>query len=420
MRYLFHQWTASYAGLSRDTWLLAAVNLINRFGGMVIAFITLYLTQELGFSIADMGLLMGFCFGGGALAGAWVGGRLVDRFGYYHIQVGSLFINGLILISLLWIRSYHAMGMAIFALSFVSEAFRPANQLAMAVYSTPETRTRSISLMRMAFNLGWTIAPALGGLLKELFGWEILFWIDGLTCIAAAFMLWKWLGPATKTDTATPPEQTAIATPSVQNHSPWADPHYMLFVGLTFLAGVIFMQILWNIPVFMKEVYHWSEGQIGLMAGLNGAIVFLVEMPLIYRIEHRRSKLWFVRLGLLLYAISYLSLNVSWLAGIGAGLVYMTVISFGEIFVMPFSSNFVFGRSEGSPNRGEYMALYTMSYSVANIASPLVGTQIIDKMGYNALWWIIVAMSVVAWLGFWQLEKAINRSSPLAVSPHVS
>lgn len=420
MRYLFHQWTASYAGLSRDIWLLALVNLINRFGGMVIAFITLYLTQELGFSIPDMGILMGVCFGGGALAGAWVGGRLVDKYGYYHIQVGSLLVNGLILISLLWIRSYMAMGMAIFALSFVAEAFRPANQVAMATYSTPENRTRSISLMRMAFNLGWTFAPAMGGLLKEAFGWEILFWVDGLTCIAAAIMLAKWLGPVARSEKEAKASQPQTVSIAAANHSPWTDPHYLLFIGLTFLAGLIFMQILWNIPVFMKEVYHWSEGTIGLMAALNGAIVFMVEMPLIYRIEHRKSKLWFVRLGILLYAVSYLSLNVSWLAGFGAALIYMTMISIGEIFVMPFSSNFVIGRSEGSPNRGEYMALYTMSYSIANIASPLFGTQVIDKLGYNALWWIIVGLSILAWIGFWQLEKTINRSNPLEVSPQAS
>ena len=70
----------SFSGLSRDIWLLAAVMLINRAGTMVIPFMTVYLTQSLGFTLPQAGLVM-TCFGAGSVLGAYLGGQFTDRFG---------------------------------------------------------------------------------------------------------------------------------------------------------------------------------------------------------------------------------------------------------------------------------------------------------------------------------------------------
>jgi len=108
---------------------------------------------------------------------------------------------------------------------------------------------------------------------------------------------------------------------------------------------------------------------------------------------------------LILYALSFSFCLLP--AGIAAALLFIVLISFGEMFVMPFSSNFVFGRSEGS-KQGQYMALYTMSYSVANIIAPLLGTQIIAAWGYHALWFMVVGLALMTGIGFWLLDKQMK------------
>ncbi|MCC7464752.1 MAG: hypothetical protein IT261_00695, partial [Saprospiraceae bacterium] len=95
-------------------------------------------------------------------------------------------------------------------------------------------------------------------------------------------------------------------------------------------------------------------------------------------------------------------------AGIAAALIFTILISFGEMFVMPFSSNFVFGRSEGT-KQGQYMALYTMSYSVANILAPFLGTQVIAHWGFNTLWIMVATLAMVSFTGFWLLQKREGR-----------
>ncbi|GAB4491845.1 MAG: MFS transporter [Saprospiraceae bacterium] len=399
----FRHWRDSYVGIPRTIWFLALINLVNRLGSMVIVFITIYLTKELHFGIREAGYVMGF-FGAGALTGAFVGGKLTDRFGYYPVQFWSLIANGVMLILLLPIRDFWLMCAAVYLMSLTGDVFRPANSVAIARNSAPENRTRSISLMRMAFNMGWTIAPAVGGLLVATLGWTWLFWIDGITCIAAALTL-RWLMPPKPEEKIVETPENKVAIPVVV--SPYRDRPFLWFALLTMLNAVVFMQFLWTVPVFWKDGFQWTEAQIGLMSALNGLMVFLIEMPLVHRLEGRRPQLSYARMGLLMYIVAYLSFELP-LGASAVALMFIIFISFGEMFVMPFSSNYVYGRSAGN-QQGQYMALYTMAYSIANIAAPLFGTQVIAAWGYSTLWYLLAVLALITWAGFWMLDKKTSK-----------
>lgn len=401
----YRHWLDSFSGIPKAIWLLALINLVNRLGSMVIVFITIYLTKELHFSIREAGYVMGF-FGAGALAGAFLGGKLTDRFGYYPVQFWSLIASGLVLIALIPIRDFWVMCGAVFMMSLTGDVFRPANSVAIARNSSPENRTRSISLMRMAFNMGWTIAPAIGGVLVAAFGWFWLFWVDGLTCIAAALVL-RWLMPPKPAEAknATTADKEHDSTPA--SLSPYRDRPYLWFVLLTMMNAIVFMQLLWTVPVFWKDSFQWNESNIGLMMALNGLMVFLIEMPLVYRLEGRRPQLDYVRMGLLMYMAAYLSFVLPF-GAVLAAVLFTVAISMGEMFVMPFSSNYVYGRSAGT-HQGQYMGLYTMAYSVSNILAPLFGTQVIAAWGYYTLWWLLALIAGITWVGFWLLEKRNSR-----------
>lgn len=395
----YTHWRDSYSGIPRNIWFLSLITLVNRCGAMVIAFIMLYLKGPLHFSLEDAGFVMA-CFGAGALAGGYLGGRLTDRWGYYWVQIWSLALNGLALLVMMLVRDFWWMCGMVFTMSLISEAFRPANSVAINVHCTPETRTRSVSLYRMAANIGWAVAPVMGGLLVAA-GWHWLFWVDGLTCIAAALMVYRLLPPSEEPKIATAAVSEEATAPA--EGSPYRDGPFLWFIFLTMLNAIVFMQFLWTVPVFFKDGYGWSEQQIGFMAALNGIIVFMVEMPLIYRIERHRPPLYFVRIGLILYAVAYLAFQVP-PGGLWSALMYTVAISLGEIFVMPFSSNHVYS-SMAASTQGQYLALYTMAYSVANIIAPLLGTQVVAAWGYSALWYGLAAVAGLAWLGIWDLQR---------------
>jgi predicted MFS family arabinose efflux permease len=164
----------AYSGLSKNSWYLSVVMLINRSGTMVVPFLSIYCIQQLHFSIVQAGTIMAL-FGVGALAGAFLGGKLVDKIGFYDMQVGALITGGLLFLLLGFLENYTVLAIGSFVLSLCNESFRPANSAAIAHYSNDSNKTRSYSLNRLAINLGWAVGGGLGGFLASI-NYHLLFW----------------------------------------------------------------------------------------------------------------------------------------------------------------------------------------------------------------------------------------------------
>ncbi len=167
IRSSFSLYRNAYSGLSKPVWWLSFVMFVNRSGTMVIPFLTVYLTQNLHYSIAEAGFVMAM-FGIGAILGGFLGGRLSDKIGFYPVQLWSLLLNGIMFIVLGYLYELWQIAVCIFILSTVGESFRPANASAIAFYSDVNNRTRSYSLSRLAINLGFSIGPAVGGFLSAI------------------------------------------------------------------------------------------------------------------------------------------------------------------------------------------------------------------------------------------------------------
>ncbi|MFI5131552.1 MAG: MFS transporter [Chitinophagales bacterium] len=386
----------AYSGLSKSTWLLSLVMLINRSGTMVIPFMTLYLTSpKMGYSVGEAGIVFGL-FGAGAFSGAFFGGKLTDKIGFYPVQLMTLVGGGVLFIILGQMKSYGLICLFTFVLSFVNEAFRPANSTAIAFYSKEENRTRSYALNRLAINIGWAVGSGLGGLLAKK-SYELLFWVDGFTNLAAALLMWSFLKPVAYR----PEKKPASDKPPLV--SAYKDKTYLLFIVITMLFASCFFQIFTNLPVFFKKELHFSEPFIGLLMAINGIVIALIEMVLIYKLEGKRKNTVYITFGVALVGLSFLMLNIP---GMGAQLSFVMIIciTFGEIFSMPFMNTYWISRTQTS-NRGQYAALYTMAWSAAQCLGPLLGAQAADKYNFTLLWWIVGGLSLFASFSFWRLHK---------------
>lgn len=389
----------AFTGIPRTIWALSVVSLINRSGAMVICFLTLYLTQNLHFSIQEAGYAMS-CYGIGAIIGAFLGGKWTDRFGYKNVMIGTLLGSGIFLLIAMFVKTFYIMCLTLLLFNVIAEAFRPAASISIRSNSDELIRTRSFSLFRVFINLAVTIALAVGGFLIGL-GWKWIFICDAFTCFAAAFILIQ-LNLNVEINQVTKTQKTGFQL--INQESALRDTHYVWFTVLTLLGAMVFMQIVWTVPAFFKEMYGWTEAKIGLVSALNGFVVMLVELPLIYQIEGKKSTGWFIRLGILLYAISYLCLLLPINFMVTAAVLYMIFISFGEIFVMPFSSTWVTKRAPEN-RQGQYMALYTMAYSISNVIAPWMGTQLIAHWGYNTLWIVTASISLFTFIGFYKIMR---------------
>lgn len=396
----------AYSGLSRSTWLLSLVMLINRSGTMVVPFMTLYLTSpKIGYSVGQAGIVFGL-FGAGAFSGAFLGGKLTDKIGFYPVQLITLIGGGILFMVLGQMKTYPLICSFTFLLSFVNEAFRPANSTAIAFYSKEENRTRSYSLNRLAINLGWAVGSGLGGILAHI-NYELLFWVDGSTNIAAALMMWFFLKPVNykpSQQTQTSNTITPRLNGSVGQESAYKDRIYLLFVLITMFFACCFFQLFTNLPVYFKKELHFSEPFIGLLMATNGLMIALVEMVLIYKLEGKRKNTAYITVGVFIVGLSFLMLNIP---GMGPLLAFAMIgtVTFGEILSMPFMNSYWISRTQQA-NRGQYAALYTMAWSAAQTIGPMGGAQLAQHYGFYLLWWLVGGLSIFVSLAFWKLHKA--------------
>jgi predicted MFS family arabinose efflux permease len=119
------------------------------------------------------------------MLGSWLGGKLSDKIGFYKIMVFSLFTSGVLFFGLQFITSFWGLCVAMFIIMSIADMFRPAMFVSLGVYAKPENRTRALTLVRLAVNLGFAAGPALGGLIIMGIGYKGLFWVDGATCIVS-------------------------------------------------------------------------------------------------------------------------------------------------------------------------------------------------------------------------------------------
>ena len=393
---VFTPYLASYQGLSRKVWLLALLMLINRSGAMVIPFLSVYLTQKLAFTLQQTGWVMGF-FGLGSLAGVYIGGILTDRFGYYRVQLGSLMLSGMMFFILQTIQSFLLFNVLIFFTSVLTDAFRPANLTAVAEYSKPEDQTRSISLIRLAINAGWAVGPALGGVIALRLGYQWLFWLDGITWMLAGILLWVLFKPGTPRKATITEEETQIVSTGI-----WKDHRFLVFLGLNTLTMIVFFQLLTSIPVYFKANLGLDEDRIGLIMAINGLVIALIEMPIVHILEKRVSSLRVITIGTLFIALSVLVFNFgSWT---GLAVMCILLLTFGEIFHMPFANAYTMGRANRA-NMGKYMSYYGMSFSLAFILAPVLGMQVAEHFGYLVLWNALAIVGFIATLSYYWLYR---------------
>ncbi|MXV51230.1 MFS transporter [Pedobacter sp. HMF7647] len=387
----------AYTGLSKNSWYLSIVMLINRSGTMVIPFMTIYCTQQLHYTITQAGTIMAL-FGLGSIAGAFIGGKITDKLGFYQLQVGALMSGGIMFIVIGLLTHFIALCIGTFVLSICNESFRPANSTAIAHYSTPENQTRSYALNRLAINLGWSFGGALGGFLAS-FNYHLLFWVDGCTNIFAAFLL-LWLLPYKSIVAEKKSKNTQDGT------SPYRDRIYLAFIGLVILFASCFFQLFTMEPVFFKTQWGFNERLIGMLMALNGIIIAFFEMIIIHKIDGKKHPLFYIVMGTLISGGAYILLNLLPVLPV-SGVIVVTMITIGEILCLPFMNSFWISRSNAQ-NRGAYAALYTMAWSTAQILAPTLGSQVIYLKGFGLLWTIMAVVCLLSGGGFYMLYKTVK------------
>lgn len=384
--------------------MLSIVMLINRSGSMVLPFLGVYMTDHLKFSLENTGIVLSF-YGIGSVLGSWLGGFLTDKFGEYYIQSWSLFLSAPIFLIIPFFPSVEMMAVLIFLQSTISDTFRPANSVAITKYARPENLTKAFSLNRMAINLGFSIGPALGGILSGI-SYNFLFIVNGIGAVTAGIIYViffrrrnKIFREKKKLEPTKPIEKTVTK-------SPYKDYPFLLYSFLCAVFAVCFFQFFNTIPLFYKDVAKLDQSTIGFILGYSGFIIVLLEMPLVSLAERVLKIPQILSIGIIMSGVSYLLLLFG--SNIPLLLLSMSILSIAEIWVLPFMSTVTALRAERG-NKGAYMGLNGIAFSFSFIFTPFLGTYVLSHFGFDSLWiGSFAILMVTAFLIFWITKKMIK------------
>ena len=378
----------NFKGFRREVWILAIITFINRAGTMVLPFLSKYLKENLHFTYGEVGWIM-VSFGLGSMLGSWLGGKLTDKIGFYKIMLFSLFTSGIMFFGLQYITSFWGLCIGMFSIMTVADMFRPAMFVSLSVYAKPKNRVRALSLVRLAVNLGFAAGPTLGGLIILGMGYQGLFWVDGSTCILAILIFALSVKEKKRIPLAADEIQIKINRKSI-----FKDKPFWLLLLTIFIIAMVFFQLFTTLPLYHHEKFGLTEVQTGLLLSLNGLLVFLLEMPIVSIIERKKiNKIKIILYGALCVALGYyILLFDSWIFIL---VISIVLLSLGEIFAFPFSNAVALNRAPKG-QEGQYMGLFTMSFSLSHIVCSKTGLDIIAHFGYETNWIVMGSLGMLA------------------------
>jgi MFS family permease len=368
-------------------WLLFATNLINRAGMMVLPFLVLYLTRELGFSLARAGSMLAV-YGASAIVFGPIGGRLSDRIGALPVMRVSLIASGLVLLFFPLAKSFASVAAMTVLWAGCAEMFRPASLAAITHVVAPDQRRQAFALNRLAINLGMSIGPALGGFLATV-SFHAMFAVDAVTTLAAGTLLavtpWRAFSGVNSEAANRRGERVGPATIL-------HDGRFLIFLAGVVSVGIVFFQHESALPLYLVQYLHLSPAFYGMLFTINTLLIVGLEVPIVTATAHwpnRRSLI----IGCFLFAIGFGSLG---LIASPAGVIATVVVwTFGEMLLFPAMSAHL---AEIAPEnrRGAYMGAYSMSLSISLTVGPWMGTQLLALLGPVRVWAVMFALGALA------------------------
>ncbi|MFD9124975.1 MDR family MFS transporter [Kitasatospora sp. NPDC059571] len=400
-------------GLPPQFWWLWTSTLVNRLGGFVVTFLALYLTTDRGFSPAYAGLVASV-FGLGSAIAALGGGVLADRLGRRPTLLAAQLGTALSTAALGFCHGQVAIAVVAFLTGLASNASRPAVSAMIADLVPAEDRVRAYSLNYWAINIGFGVSAAAAGLIAT-HGYLALFLLDALSTLLCAVVVFVRI-PETRPDRAAATASggaAAPAEPGVGLGTVFRDGRFMALVAVNLLLALVAQQGSTTLAVDMGRS-GISAARYGLVIGLNGLLIVLLQLPLTKLMESRSRTVLLVVSSLL----TGWGFGLTALAGGSAGFYALTVAvwTVGEIMAAPTMMGLV---AELSPARarGRYQGVYSLSWSLASFLGPAAGGYLLEHAGGRAVWGACAVCGTVAAAAFLLIGRRPAAAAPVGARP---
>ncbi|WP_149181351.1 MFS transporter [Streptomyces sp. TRM49041] len=380
------------SGLPGGFWWLWLSTLVNRTGAFVLTFLSLFLTQELGFSGWYAGLVIAL-HGLGGIAGSPLGGMLSDRWGRRPTMVTGHLAAAACAAALAVVTSPWAVAAVVLLMGVAMQSVRPAIGATIADQVPEHDRRRAYALNYWALNLGFAIAATGGGAALFL-GYRTLFLAEAVATALCALVVFLRL-PETRPEVRPREDGKGSDGQRVTMLDVLRDGPFRTLVLLSLLVCTVFSTPWVGLPLTMTSK-GLDPDAYGVVIAVNGVVIVAFQL-LVNRITEKRSTVALLVVSSLLFA-----------AGTGATALAGTPLMFaltvvvwtvGEMVYIPVSAAAT-ARLAPEHARGRYQGVMGMSWSLGGFIAPVMAGWIVTGPGPDVLWLGCAVVGTVAAVGY--------------------
>jgi MFS family permease len=391
--------------------LLAGV-FVSRLAGFLQIFLVLFLTNR-GFSSGEAALALTL-YGAGSVLGTTVGGYLSDRLSARTATLISMGGSAVLIISIIYIKTYALLLVAVFLVSSVGLFFRPAAQTMLTELTPSGSLVMVTALYRLCLNLGTSAAPLIGVALVSV-SYNLLFWAEGLAALVYGLIAMNFLpkkdkqaGPAIDpAGSADPAGPAAAAKPSSGYLALAADWRYMFYLASVLFITLAYVQYTATLPlaiVHAKLSLWWYSA----VVTMNAVVVASCEV-----LVTKYVQTWPLRLTALLgFGLTAIGYGLYGIAIVPVVLIFGTLLwTMSEMVGAPTTFAYP-GLVAPAELRGRYFGAMQSTFGLAAALGPVIGVTLWNHLGQGV--WLCacgsgVAATICAWVG-WRLPGGTGKA----------
>jgi MFS family permease len=400
-----------YKGLPRSIYILFFAQTVNSLGMFVYPFLTMFLTQRLGFPEGKAGLFIALS-GLAMVPGSLIGGKLVDKIGRKKIYVIAQLAAAAWFIPCAFLGDSVVVAYFIIAGDFFNGLVRPTHSAMATDLTRPENRQAAFSFLYLGHNLGFSIGPVVAGF---LFNHHIrfLFIGDSATTILSVLLVLIFV-PETM------PAKEEIENRFEDDSGEQAEkggllkalltrPFLLIFILLMTLLNFVYAQMTFSLPLFAVELFG-DRGPVffGTLMTENAVLVITLTAFIIAMTKKNRPMrnvaiagfLYAVGFGMLFFVNRMVFFYLS-----------VFVWTIGEIISVTNSEVYIANHTPIS-HRGRFNSILPLFMQAGwAVSPPLIGA-FIQHTNVRLVWLLSFGLSLLAVTGMMFLHTVEKRRYP--------
>jgi len=386
--------------------LVASALIENMAFGLIIPFLALYITIDMGLEEWAAGVVLaGYMIAG--VPSMIVGGMLADKIGRRPVLLASLSLMSITMLMYFFAYDFVTLLILVLADSFVGSMYMPAANAMIADVIKPVDRPRAFSALRVAWSVGIVFGPVMGAMILAFYPIKVLF-VFGALILAIAFFLNLVYIRETKPEKLESIRVTFRSVAAVSRDRP-----FLLLCSLSAIFWFFFAQWMSVLPVYAFESLGVNEVEWALLFALSAGMIVSLQLWVTSQVvRFRRSRV--LAAGQLIAALGFalILLATDYYALAGC----IVIITIGEIFYMSVLSTVI---ADMSPEvkRGMYMGFSGLVQQLGAGFGFLFGMTLLGMLADPTVIWLIFgtigAVPVVGYYFFARMAgPSIDNPTP--------